>query len=435
MGQKSNALSLRVAWAVILALSCSSAFFGYYNNVPCPQVFPPDWQVTEKHRFSKAVTTTDAAKDLDARLKRAFDASVLRKHRAATLERASVAPYKNMDLQLYHKPHPVLNPLDPKLRPKPEWGNTTFPDISVVGFPKAGTTQLYNILVSHSEAEAFNKRDKEFCFAGNESSLSRNNNWEDFVPGSRPTTMQIELQEALHTALQKHRNLRTSSQKKTVNGCLSQRIVSVVYDYFNQPSNKKFIIALRDPADWLWAVYNFWALPDIDTVVPRPDWAAPEQHYRSPEMFHDLVASSHEMLFFEKMLGSRGKHAMDYVWQFEAMAGRENILYIRNEDLLPGVVARPGGVLDQLAAFTGLDRKGFDSQTFGEISNCNDQKGFVKKCGTAKSNAYEITGGRSMLPETRTLIYLLYHEECKLWSQRYDVVYEDCLNVLEATKS
>jgi hypothetical protein len=378
------------------------------------------------------VTTRNGNNDDNAK-RRAWEQAMLAKHRKATVELERVDSYAHKDTR--HQTHPGLYPIDPHARPHPEWRNTHFPDINVVGLPKAGTTQLYNILVSHPRTVAFNPLNKEECFPGNYSDVLHG--WDGFVFGEQPTAKQRALQGGLYSTLQNYHqeNPQSFPHKLSVNGCLNGRIVAAVYDYLKPPATKKFIIALRDPADWLWAVYNFWAVQDVDVVIPEGEWAHREQHYRSPEMFHDLVASSHDMVFFDNMLGRRALAAFNYVWQFEAMVGRENILYIRNEDLLPGVVARPGGVLDQLAAFAGLNRKGFDSQTFGEISNCNDQKGFVKKCGTSKSNAYEITGGRSMLPETRTLIYLLYYEECKLWSQRYDVVYEDCLNVLEATKS
>jgi hypothetical protein len=58
-----------------------------------------------------------------------------------------------------------------------------------------------------------------------------------------------------------------------------------------------------------------------------------------------------------------------------ALFGRENVLFLSNEDMLPAVAKKRGGVLDQLSNFTGLDRSQFDPETYSVVTNCNDKKG------------------------------------------------------------
>jgi hypothetical protein len=114
--------------------------------------------------------------------------------------------------------------------------------------------------------------------------------------------------------------------------------------------------------------------------------------------------------------------------------GRENVLFVRNEDMLPEVVDKQGGVLDQISNFTGLDRSQYDPSTYSVVTNCNDNKGMKSVCGKTRSSSYALSGGREMLPETRTLIYMRFWEECKIWNEEFGVMYSDCLNVIERTQ-
>ena len=113
------------------------------------------------------------------------------------------------------------------------------------------------------------------------------------------------------------------------------------------------------------------------------------------------------------------------------MFGTDNVLFLRNEDMLPSVVAKRGGVLDRLSEFTGLERRLFDQSVYSTVRNCNDKA--MESCGTSRHSAYQKSGGRDMLPESRTLIYLHFLEECKIWAQEFGIEYPDCLNVLEDT--
>jgi hypothetical protein len=110
--------------------------------------------------------------------------------------------------------------------------------------------------------------------------------------------------------------------------------------------------------------------------------------------------------------------------------GRDNVLFLRNEDMLPEVVDKQGGVLDQLSNFTGLDRSQFDPTTYSVVTNCNDNKGMKSVCKQTRSSSYALSGGREMLPETRQLIYMYFWEECKIWAREFGVFYPDCLNVM-----
>jgi hypothetical protein len=84
--------------------------------------------------------------------------------------------------------------------------------------------------------------------------------------------------------------------------------------------------------------------------------------------------------------------------------GTENVLFLRNEDTLPAIVDKQGGVLDQLSNFTGINRSQFDPEPYSVVTNCNDNKGMKSVCKQTRSSSYALSGGREMLPETQKLI-------------------------------
>lgn len=115
------------------------------------------------------------------------------------------------------------------------------------------------------------------------------------------------------------------------------------------------------------------------------------------------------------------------------LVGRENILFLRAEDMRPSIIQKKGGALDQIVSFTGLDRSGFDETTLGQIANCGDHKGIdnTDGCRQEASTSYEISQNRSILEATRALIYTFFWEECKTLSEEFGIVYPDCLSVMD----
>jgi hypothetical protein len=223
------------------------------------------------------------------------------------------------------------------------------------------------------------------------------------------------------------------SGKMSVNACYWIYDIEISWHYL-RPQGKKSIFLFRDPADWLWSAFNFWKMIDIDPE--EYGWAFEGVEYRSPELFHELVASGTKTKW--------GLYSHEYYHMFTirsprkliATFGRDNVLFLRNEDMLPDVVDKKSGVLDQLSNFTGLDRSQFDPSSFSFVTNCNGSSS-VKEWGVCQTRtaAYAIAGGREMLAETRTLIYMHFWEECKIWAAEFGVVYPDCLNVMTRTKS
>jgi hypothetical protein len=330
--------------------------------------------------------------------------------------------------------HPALVPLKPEYRPAPEWtAQNILPDISIIGFAKAGTSQLYHILTHHAAATPFYSENKEYCIRL-PAPLQDPRSWAN---EPRNEDRRSQLQKSLYDW---HQNLyaksfeRQSTKKKTINACLNERELWLSLHYLNATvrgtpdPQRKYVVLLRDPADWLWAVWNFWVDIGLDTKLHTlGSWATRKSHYRSPELFHELVLSGHKTKAGNRLITGLRRQTVTNPRRLVALVGQENVLFLRNEDMLPAVVEKQDGLLDRLSIFSGLNRTLFRDDGMRTIRNCNEIKGAKSKCGNSTNSAYEITGHREMLDSTRSLIYLHFRQECQIWAEEFGVTYPDCL--------
>jgi hypothetical protein len=319
-------------------------------------------------------------------------------HHSQALERAIDGPTEYSDIKLFPHRHPVFAPLDPRNQPRPEWDkDRAFPDISIAGLPKAGSTQMHTMLRNHPEAVVFGNQKEECMSRGPYRSLFED--WDNEPNLENQTTAsvrQLQVQVQLYLYYDKifsgerPSGVLDPSKRKTVNACYWIHDIEISWHYLQRPQGKKSIFLFRDPADWLWSAFNFWKTKDLDPV--ELGWTKPGENYRSPELFHELVASGN--------MTKWGVYSREYYHTFTirsprklvALFGRENALFLRNEDLLPEVVAKEGGVLDQLSNFTGLDRSQFDPSTYSVVTNYNDMKGMKSVCNKTRSSSYALSG-------------------------------------------
>ena len=318
------------------------------------------------------------------------------------------------------------------------WQWTHFPDINIVGLPKAGTSHVYQLLSTHKELGPFH-RDKEFCFNRLDIKLQNMNTPRGGGPRYNVTTWaNMTYDERLQRTLKQVNMIDKKewpSNKpgiRTVNsGCLgSLESVLKQRNYLQRTSDAKFILLLRDPADWLWAAYNFWHFPEHEDAN-RPakyDWASTPRQYRSPELFHEYMLSGGRTWsardLLTKFRDSKAAWWSELVWR---VIGPDNLLVLKVEDFAPNVVLE-SKVLDKLAAFLQISPTGFDPNITHSFGNCGNNRGTKTVCKEA-SNAYKTSGGRGMFEETRDLVYLQFADECKYWAETFNIVYEGCVDV------
>jgi hypothetical protein len=356
-------------------------------------------------------------------------------------------PYRNIKLTEQGQ-HPALIPLLPQYQADSSWQHA-FPDLNVVGMAKAGTSQLYQILSQHPGAVPLDPIEKEVCMRGAMHTL-----WELQPFTQEMTALKAQVQQNLfrwHSGLANHlqsplfsyappnndsKNITRKTEPLTVNGCVNWHDLWL-HLHYAKPVNKKYVIVLRDPADWLWATFNFWIDASLDSNLDgnEKQWASADKHYRSPELFHELILSDIQTNSGANMLIGLKQGTVVYGRRLVSLVGRENVLFLRNEDLLPERIDLAGGVLDQISDFTHLDRTQFqENKGLHSFTNCNNKKGLTNACGSDMTTrgSYEISGNRTMLGATRKFIYLKFWEECKIYANEFDIVYPDCLHVIDA---
>jgi chromatin remodeling complex protein RSC6 len=400
-------------------------------------------------------------------------------------------PYRDHYQKVQHAL--LLNPA-PQFAPPANWSGTSFADVSIVGFSKAGTSQLYRWLTTHPHAAPFHHALKEYCID--------HGKFLDYTSSEISNSSLFELQKKLwwyhkdahgrrqqvdekqqQQEQQEHTKTNTTDKKRNnsnrvllINACCQTSEIEYHAAYTALPSTAKFIILFRDPADWLWASWNFWYDEELDALTPTThNWASDHLHYRSPELFHELIIS-HGLLRAganRRGFSKRRREAVHTPRHMSSLVGRSNVLYLKNEDMQPETIflqQDPNGLstsssssssfLVLLANFTGLEVSLFDQSVVSSRTNCNSNKGTHTVCsssssrnsssssstvtaspavaavvGTApsltqESGAYAISHHRPMLQATRQFIYLQYHEECQVWAKEFGIFYHDCLNAV-----
>jgi hypothetical protein len=380
--------------------------------------------------FGTAFVTTELLEHQQPQKKRKMDLNIAMQ---ATLDRSST--FLEKDENYFKRAKKILESLPREYNPDPEWIKThNFPDIHIFFSPKAGTSQLYKILTSHPDCEPFNKRTKEYCM-----------DQQQLLDYDTPND---QLFATLHQFHKQTMNQTSKARRKTtINGCLNYNEIFFytlyVKDLFHSTEKlrsiwdkKRFIMIFRDPADILYSYFNFWVIDGFDNHrinQKKGSWALAKLDYRSPELFHEIILSGNRTAIGLKWLRAM-RLFYDLGTSVIEMVGRERVIFLKNEDMLPGVVDLKGGLVDQLSKLTNLAREKFPQQVLNSKTNCNNaenNRGPKRTCNvTSNSEGYAVNGNRPMIPETRQLIYVIMSKECQLWSEHFGIVYDDCIGAL-----
>ena len=188
----------------------------------------------------------------------------------------------------------------------------------------------------------------------------------------------------------------------------------------------------RDPADYLWAAFNFWTI-DLDPGPRNSElWTRMGTDYRTPELFHELLLANGS-------IGGwwMGKDDHSGAWFPEIADGRfqkafvkEKTLLLRSEDFLDPELTTLATA--KLSAFTDLEVEGFATAQLRAKTNVQFHLGSrgadnVVPRGEEPSGVYEISGFRPMLCQSRRLIYQSCRALCNALLS-YNVEYMACVS-------
>lgn len=293
-------------------------------------------------------------------------------------------------------------------------GAELHPDISIVGVAKCGTSHMYTILKSHADTVAL---PKEWC----------------------PKNVSRTQLQSFHESVRER--LSESGGRTTVAACINAH---KSYEYFSHVKRAspgirpKFIYMLRDPADLLWASFNFWTNPGDARRDTFARWTEAGASYRSPGYFHELLLSEGRVMgginvTFE-FLAER--YFLSDLEAIIGAAGRGSVLILESSQLQSQAI---DSTLRELARFNGLRLSGFDLRKAHAATNSGhmlDSRGFwaVSDVAPVLSGIYEISGFRPMLPATRRYIYSRAREFCRHVYRQYGIAFKRCLDSGERRK-
>jgi hypothetical protein len=87
-----------------------------------------------------------------------------------------------------------------------------------------------------------------------------------------------------------------------------------------KPKSLKALIIMRDYAERAWSAYNFWCEPRIDAKCEKLGQWVTKDHYRSPEMFHELILAQYRQialdLWFPTLLREAPRYYRDNIRQY-----------------------------------------------------------------------------------------------------------------------
>jgi len=257
---------------------------------------------------------------------------------------------------------------------------------------KCGTSFLYMLIKSHPQVQG-SAASKEYCF----------------------------------TAKSTGELLPKVGSRYSVNGCIAGAGHLVQHQCLwplltFQP---KYLIAVRDPAEYLWARYNFWTIAMDGDLNPPTHWAT-HKTYRSPQLFHELVVAGERVVIDTRPDMVHYGAPIVATWREHihtalVKVGGANLLVVdMNMSDRPDFTAR-------LAAFLGLtnDFKLSASMIVNSGASFNSrgaERSSDKSHQKHGEGLYEISAWRPMLTATRILINQREQPECLKLAQRFSVL-------------
>lgn len=246
------------------------------------------------------------------------------------------------------------------------------PNIVIAGFPKCGTSYLWTMLSTHPQVRMAHPN-KEYC--GDNFTQSRGGGY------------------------------------FTINACINTDEAVNRYIRFGRPGNTKFIVSVRNPAEYAWAAFNYWTgVYDKYEFLPGR-WVRSGYNYRSPELFHEYVVSS------GRLKGGRvfPNIIQDFTRKIRTIQDERIPLKIVSQDTI-------ASSLGSLAVFLNIREYFPMRNTMVNTGYKTSNRGVgAKDSGDHLSGVYEISGYRGMLASTRRYITEREGLDCRLFLRMFSI--------------
>lgn len=276
------------------------------------------------------------------------------------------------------------------------------PHIIIGGFPKCGTSALFALVSSHPDAVG--THGKEHCMFFNETAA--------FLEG-------LPSMEAL-------------GGKRLVSGCIALEHNEAMFELLQPRMPVQVILTVRDYADMAWASFNFWCVKWLDRNCSSSNgwWTLPE-HYRSPELFHELMVMQKEGAINALRTGNVFNDPLPYtnvIVQYERLVGPDRVLILDSDELQHN----PRSAWRKIAKFTGLSNNHPHLHHFETVLyNTHSARGqrSHSKSRAHRHGVYPISGHRPMLASTRALLDTAWMQDCVTLNKQYNLTLRACAGV------
>jgi len=314
------------------------------------------------------------------------------------------------------------------------------PSVVVAGMPKAGTTALHFALASHARFRgAFISRQsrapvqKEYCPC--------------FTPDqARPYariavgTTRVRGGTCYPVQWLSHLPQPADRDQLTLSGCIldPMQYANILKELRTET---KFLVCVRNYADWAYSAFMFWCRPGFDANCPAHGrHIKPEYHYRSPTLFEEIVTASDtgkgpsawpEIGPKLSIFRTRVK----FLWR---SFGQSNVKIIQSEMLL----LDPGKTLTEVAEFLNIDAEDFEEHMLMRPMYVNpaSYKGLtsaaIKKIQEEEKQNVSLNrvfrpAYAEMTSKSRKILNDFWHDECIWLSQQCGIHYKSCVTTIE----
>jgi Sulfotransferase domain len=283
-----------------------------------------------------------------------------------------------------------------------------YPAIMITGYPKCGTSAVFDLIASHPSTRTVGARGKENCHR--------------FVEADEAGTLsRFWFLKTLK------KEFYTLKDKYLVDGCIYTEFNIRVNMILRKP-NTLYIVIIRDFPTFLWSYYNYWCRKGYDDDCNSGNWAIPGSHKRSPELFHEMVTGGSTVnnpLITKDPCGEASSFFKSYLEALWRHVPKHKTVVVANEQL----ETKPEEVWAKIAKTVGLPEVHPNVGKFKRIRfNTQSKKGAESKQDYSeyRKGTYNISNFMPMKDMTRAVLNKCWKPDCVWISAVAGYQYPSC---------
>lgn len=285
-----------------------------------------------------------------------------------------------------------------------------YPAIMITGYPKCGTSAIFDLIAHHPATKAVGARGKENCrrFVETDETGALSRWW------------------YLKTL---KKEFYTSKDKYLVDGCIYTQFNMKINSLLKNPRTV-YIVIIRDYANFLWSYYNYWCKKGYDDNCGSGNWAIAGVHKRTPDLFHNILLqgnnATNPLPTIDPCKDSKTffRTYLETLWK---QIPKHMTIVVANELL----ETYPEEVWQRIALITGINQTHPNIEKFKKLRvNTQSNRGVNLREDKSAYNRgiYNTSGFKPMREDTRTMLNACWLEDCVWVSHLLGFAYAACKN-------